>query len=148
MAMSLFENAGLFSRYLARCSESVEPTWANLEEFIEDSLQHLGQRGYVPLDFFEMCRQHGLIAAITRCVEGSEFKSGFLRVLELGLVDWSLETAVVEFPERFTKLTVAYARARLNGVFKAPRTRSAPDIKIAAPISKPPSTIEPNVTFG
>jgi hypothetical protein len=127
--MSQLEGDGFFSRYLpARPTETREPTWVSLEEFIEDSLQHLSERGYVPDEFLDMRNQHGLITAITRCVEGSEFKGGFLRLLELGLVDWSLESAVVEFPERFTKLTVAYARARLNGVFDPPRgqkTRTA-----------------------
>ena len=127
--MSQSQSDGFFSRYLLpRLMASREPTWATLEEFLEDSLQHLGERGYLPYEFLEMRDQHGLITAITQCVEGSEFKGGFLRLLELGLVDWSLESAVVEFPERFTKLTVAYARARLNGVLIPPRgkkTRTA-----------------------
>jgi hypothetical protein len=92
-----------------------------LEEFIEDSLQRSRERGYIPHDFLDGVDQHGLITEITRRVEGSEFKSGLLKVLELGLVDWSLEAAVLKFPDRFTDLTVAYARARLGGVVNASR---------------------------
>jgi hypothetical protein len=61
-----------------------------LEEFIEDSLQRSRERGYIPRDFLDGVDQHGLITEITRRVEGSEFKSGLLKVLELGLVVWKV----------------------------------------------------------
>ena len=88
-----------------------------LEAFIEDALQRLGAYNYVPHEFLVLRARLGLVPTIAQLVEGSEYKGGFLRTLELGLVDCSLEAAVTRHPDRFSSLTVGYARARLKGLF-------------------------------
>jgi hypothetical protein len=52
-------------------------------------------------------------------VESSEPKSGYRRLKDLGLLEWSLEAAVTKFPEEFSKRTLEYARARLDGILDA-----------------------------
>jgi hypothetical protein len=52
-----------------------------LGEFIEHLVQRSRDRGYIPHEFLDGLDQQGLIKEIARRVEGSEFKSGFLKVL-------------------------------------------------------------------
>lgn len=118
-----------------------------LEAFIDSATRRLADRDYVPDEFLGLRNQLGLVQAITQLVEGSEFKGGFLRVLELGLVDWSLEAAVTRYPDRFSNLTVAYACARLRGLFGQNRfLANAGKLTLAdAPVSQLDASTEPTV---
>lgn len=90
-----------------------------LEQFIDETLQRSADRGYVPTVFIGMRNSLGLVTAIQRLVETSEPKSGFRRLKDLGMVEWSLEAAVIRFPSHFTKQAIAYAQVRLDGTFDA-----------------------------
>jgi hypothetical protein len=49
-----------------------------------------------------MRMRHGTIAAIEKLVQSGEIQSGFKRLKDLGLLEWSIEAAVIRFPDRFT----------------------------------------------
>ena len=93
-----------------------------LDEFIDESIKRSGALGYHPTKFMGMRedairRGKSINSVITALVVSSEPKSGFLRLVELNLTDWSLEAAVMKFPKQFDSLTQAYAKARLSGIF-------------------------------
>ncbi len=98
-----------------------------LEQFIVESLKRSSEKKYHPTGFLQMVPKAfpsesarlGLIEAIRRCVESSEPKSGFRRMVDLDLKDWTLEAAVLRFPELFKPQAIAYAETRLKGGFNA-----------------------------
>lgn len=92
-----------------------------LDEFVDNCVAVSIEHGYHPTRFLEM-RQSGaypLVGLIKHLVETSEPRSGFVRMKQLGLADWTLEAAVVKFPDEFTTDTLAYAKARLAGTLDA-----------------------------
>jgi hypothetical protein len=90
-----------------------------LEEFIDESINVAKSHRYVPSIFMAMWAQDRSIAPIVRLVESSEKKSGYVRMEKLGLKEWTLEAAVLKYPERFSRKTQEYARARLDGILDA-----------------------------
>lgn len=89
-----------------------------LDEFVDEMMNRARPLGYTPTIFMRMREDHGTVGAIKRLVETSERQSGFRRLRDLGLKDWTLEAAVLRFPrtEGFTRKTAEYARARLDGI--------------------------------
>lgn len=85
-----------------------------LEAFVEESTRRCVARGYHPTAFLEMRDKHGLIEAIRRLVESSDVQSGFARLDKLGMLEWSLEAAVIRFPTQFSQMTREYAGFRLG----------------------------------
>ncbi|NEV79800.1 hypothetical protein DYI24_22460 [Rhodopseudomonas sp. BR0C11] len=73
-----------------------------LEAFIDETIQISLSKGYPPTTFQRMRRQYGTVSAIERLVTKGEIQSGFKKLLSLGLKDWSIEAAVLKFPERFS----------------------------------------------
>jgi hypothetical protein len=74
-----------------------------LEAFIDESIRLSLSKGY-PLDpFLRMRRDYKTVEAIERSVKSGEIQSGFKKLLSLGLRDWSIEAAVIKFPDRFSK---------------------------------------------
>ncbi|HJR56765.1 MAG TPA: hypothetical protein VJ798_09315 [Rhizomicrobium sp.] len=85
-----------------------------LEAFVEESLRRSLERGYHPTIFQKMRQDYGLERAIEKLVESSDIQSGFARLKDLGLLDWSLEAAVIRFPGSFPVKTREYAGFRLS----------------------------------
>lgn len=92
-----------------------------LEQFIDESIRRSAEKGYHPTTFLRMRQDYGTVGTIKRLVENGERQSGFVRLKELNLLDWSLEAAVLKFPNEpgFTRTTKAYAEARLSGILDA-----------------------------
>jgi hypothetical protein len=90
-----------------------------LDEFVDEGIKRSIVHGYVPTTFMRMRNDYKTAPAIVRLVETSNPQSGFQRLKELGLLEWSLEAAVLRFPEHFAEKTRTYARARLEGTFNA-----------------------------
>ena len=95
-----------------------------LDQFIDESIRRSAACGYHPKAFMGMRedarrRGKGVASVIALLVESSEPKSGFLRLVQLALTDWSLEAAVMKFPKQFSNRTRAYAEERLKGTFDA-----------------------------
>jgi hypothetical protein len=97
-------------------SEAERKTMAedHLEAFIEEANRQCISRGYHPTVFQVMRQRHGTVMAISKLVESGEIQSGFRRLKELGIPGWSIEAAVVKFPDRFTSSTRECAEFRLT----------------------------------
>jgi hypothetical protein len=63
----------------------------------ETLLSLAGRKGYYPSVFQSMRMRHGTIAAIEKLVQSGEIQSGFKRLKDLGLLEWSIEAAVIRF---------------------------------------------------
>jgi hypothetical protein len=85
-----------------------------LEDFIDESIRWSVANGYVPTIFYRMRRHYGTIAAIEKLVQSDEIQSGFKKLKDLGLPEWSLEAAVLKFPQRFSKNAQARSEIRLR----------------------------------
>lgn len=86
-----------------------------LEDFIDEGIRRSVANGYHPTRFMNMRDRYGTRNAITKLVETADEQSGFVRARELWLIPWCLESAVVKFNGQFSKKTLAYAIARLDG---------------------------------
>ena len=63
-----------------------------------------------------MRHQHGTIDAIERLVQSGEMQSGFKRLKQLGLLDWTIELAVIKFAAEFSNNAKQCADWRLQQV--------------------------------
>ena len=79
-----------------------------LETFIDEALRECLRGGYRPVVFQGMRRRHGTIGTIERLVLQGKLQSGFGRLQTLGMLQWSIETAVVKLPEEFSHNATAY----------------------------------------
>jgi|SRR5579863_1264125 len=73
------------------------PASPSLEAFIDETIKLAKARGYSPTIFVGMRRQYGTIEAIERLVQSGDIQSGFKRLRQLGLLDWTLEAAIIKF---------------------------------------------------
>ena len=89
---------------------------AGLEAFIDEMLNLAKAKGYVPTAFIGMRRQYGTVDAIERLVESGDPQSGFKRLRALNLIEWSIEAAVLRFPDEFTCEARQCAEWRLKQV--------------------------------
>lgn len=85
-----------------------------LEAFIDETIKLAQQKGYHPTTFIAMRKRHRTVPAISRLVVSGEIQSGFKRLRELGLLDWSIEAAVMKFPEEFNREVLEAAEWRLR----------------------------------
>jgi len=63
-----------------------------------------------------MRHQFGTIDAIERLVQSGEMQSGFKRLKQLGLLDWTIEAAVIKFAAEFSSNARQCAEWRLKQV--------------------------------
>src|SRR5215813_12976946 len=87
-----------------------------LEAFIDEGLRLSKERGHNPTVFVGMRHQLGTIDAIERLVQSGDLQSGFKRLKQLGLIDWTIETAVTKFPAEFSQNAKQCAEWRLAQV--------------------------------
>lgn len=85
-----------------------------LESFIDETIRLSAKRGYHPTTFIGMRQRYGTVTAISRLVVSGDIQSGFRRLHEIGLLDWTIETAVTKFPEEFSREVVEAAVWRLK----------------------------------
>jgi hypothetical protein len=88
----------------------------DLEAFVDEGIRLSKQRGYHPHIFERMRHQHGTIRAIEKLVSSGDLQSGFTRMADIGLLDWSIEEAVVRFSDEFAKEALECATWRLQQV--------------------------------
>ena len=89
---------------------------AELEKFIDELIRQSIEQGYTPQMFVDMRHRHGTVEAIKRLVTSKSIQGGFKRLGELGLLNLSVEAAVLKFPEEFTREEQESARWRLEQV--------------------------------
>jgi hypothetical protein len=83
-----------------------------LTEFIDEGIRLSTERGARPHAFIKMRETHGLVTAIRLCVDRGA--SGLETARKIGLLDWSLEAAVLQFPDDFSSTTQRHAKERLE----------------------------------
>lgn len=92
------------------------PASAALEAFIDESIKLSKERGYNPTVFVGMRHQYGTIDAIERLVQSGDLQSGFKRLNQLSLLEWTIESAVTKFPAEFSRNARQCAEWRLQQV--------------------------------
>ena len=118
-----------------------------LEKFIDELIERAGKKGFTPKIFIDMRCRHGTVEAIKRLVISKEIHKGLQRLEEIGLLDCSLEAAVLNFPDEFTHEERETARWKLeqlgaSSVLKEIDIRNTSTIKtgeLALPHSEMPS---------
>jgi hypothetical protein len=86
----------------------------DLDAFIDETVRRAKSQGYHPTVFQGMRAQHGTVLAIEKLVKSGDVQSGFKRLKDLGLLDWTIEAAVVRFSEKFTPAARECAEFRLR----------------------------------
>lgn len=74
-----------------------------LEAFIDETIKLGAAKGYHPTTFIGMRERHQTLEAISRLVTSGDIQTGFKRLVGLGLKDWTIEAAVVKFPDEFSR---------------------------------------------
>ncbi len=87
---------------------------AELEAFIDETIRVSRKHGYHPTIFISMRHQLDTIPAIIKLVESGDVQSGFKRLKALGLLDHTIEAAVLRFPDEFPARTKECAEFRLR----------------------------------
>ncbi|MEA2915662.1 MAG: hypothetical protein QOJ15_7743 [Bradyrhizobium sp.] len=91
-----------------------------IEQFRPSLLQLFLERkvaledGYHPTTFVQMRERYKTVEAIRRLIRSGELQSGFKRMKELGMLEWTIERAVIQFPEHFSGEEIEAARWRLQ----------------------------------
>ena len=85
-----------------------------LEAFIDESIRISISNRYPPTIFQRMRAQYGTVDAIERLVKSGDVQSGFKKLISLQLKEWTIESAVLKFRERFSKDAIACAEFRLR----------------------------------
>jgi hypothetical protein len=86
-----------------------------LDQFVDELIRRAAAHRYFPTTFMRMRTQYGTVSAIRKLVETSKPQSGFRRLKQLGMLEWTLESAVLAYPHQFPATTIKFARARLDG---------------------------------
>ena len=89
---------------------------AALEAFVDTLIKLAKEHEYNPTIFQGMRRQYGTVDAIEKLVQSGDVQSGFKRLKQLGLLEWSIEAAVVKFPTEFSSNARQCADWRLKQV--------------------------------
>lgn len=87
---------------------------AALEAFIDETIKVSAEHGYFPTTFISMRSRHGTIDAISRLVASGDVQSGFNKLHSLGLLDHTIEAAVLKFPDEFKRQERECAEFRLR----------------------------------
>lgn len=85
-----------------------------LEAFVDELIRRGAACGYHPTEFMRMRRDYGTLGAMKRLMKTGDIQSGFRRLTELGLQDWTVEAGIVKFRSEFGKEHVAAAEWRLR----------------------------------
>jgi hypothetical protein len=85
-----------------------------LEAFIDEMLRLAAANNYHPTVFVGMRNKRGTVPAIEKLVQSGDVQSGFKRLRDLGLLDWTIESAVLKFPDRFSRAARECAEFRLR----------------------------------
>ena len=81
-----------------------------LEAFIDESIRKSRESGYDPTVSISMRKDHGTVSAIRKLVTSGDIQSGFKRMSDLGLLDLTIEAAVLRFPDAFSPPVIEAAR--------------------------------------
>jgi len=88
----------------------------DLEAFIDETIRVSAEHGYYPTTFIGMRSRHGTTEAICRLVISGDVQSGFKKLHSLGLIDYTIEAAIMKFPDEFQEQDRECADFRLRMV--------------------------------
>lgn len=74
----------------------------DLESFIDETIRRSRDYGYHPTTFIGMRQRYGTVTAISRLVISGDIQSGFKKLVALNLREWTIENAVMKFPDEFS----------------------------------------------
>jgi hypothetical protein len=97
----------------------MEKASKELEALIDESVAISRKHGYPPVAFERMRRQIGTLATIKKLVISGELQSGFKKMQELGIIEWSLEQAIRNFPAEFSKAERECAHWRIETLLRS-----------------------------
>ena len=73
---------------------------AALEAFIDKAIKLAKERGYNPTIFQGMQRQYGTLKAIEKLVQSGDVQSGFKRLKQLDLLEWTITFCCYQVSDR------------------------------------------------
>lgn len=101
---------------------------SELESFIDNTIRVAAEHKYYPTTFLEMRKRHGTLEAMNRLVVSGDVQSGFTRLKDLDLLDYSIEEGILRFPEEFPKASRECAEFRLRLVRSESFSDSLPNV--------------------
>lgn len=93
-----------------------------LEAFIDEGIKLAKGQGYNPTIFIGMRHQYGTLDAMERLVQSGDIQSGFKRLNQLNLLEWTIESAITKFPTEFSRNARQCAEWRLQQVLPASKS--------------------------
>lgn len=78
------------------------PDLDSLDGWINESIRRSVAAGYNPTVFLQMRERHGTKGAMKRLIISGEIQSGFVKLRDLGLLDWSVEAGILKFSSDFS----------------------------------------------
>lgn len=89
---------------------------AALEAWLDEATRQCAAHGYRGTLFERMRRDPalGTLGAMEKIVKTTDIQSGFVRLKQLGILQWSIEEGVRKFESEFTSEAVTYAKFRLE----------------------------------
>ncbi|MFD9900253.1 hypothetical protein [Mesorhizobium sp. NPDC059025] len=85
-----------------------------LRAFVYEGIRRGAAKGFDPSGFIKLLDTYEMKRAISKLVTGEDIHGDFQRLIELELVDWSVEAAVVKFPTEFSERDIECAKLRLS----------------------------------
>ncbi|MDR2311678.1 MAG: hypothetical protein LBE54_11900 [Brucellaceae bacterium] len=86
----------------------------SIEDYIDETIRVSRLHGYNPTEFISMRERYRTIPCIKRLLANGDIQSGFKRLCELGLREYTIEAAALKFPDLFSKEELSAAEWRLN----------------------------------
>ena len=87
-----------------------------LEAFVDEAIKLAKEQGYNPTIFVGMRHQYGTLDAMERLVQSGDIQSGFKRLNQLKLLDWTIKSAITKFPTEFSRNARQCAEWRLQQI--------------------------------
>ena len=92
-----------------------KPTCAALEHAVDTAVDKSKALGYNPVRFRKMRAQYGTVETIRRLLAKPDVSDGFVKLMEMGRLDLSVEAIALRFPDFFSEAELALCRDRLQG---------------------------------
>jgi hypothetical protein len=92
-----------------------KPTCVALEHAVDTAVDECKAFGYNSVRFRKMRAQYGTVETIRRLLAKPDVSDGFVKLMEIGRLDLSVEAIALRFPDFFSEAELALCRDRLQG---------------------------------
>jgi hypothetical protein len=93
----------------------MKPTPADLEHAVDTAVKECKALGYNPARFCIMRSQDGTVETICRLLARPTVSDGFIKLMEMGRLDLTVEAIALRFPDFFSEAKLDLCRDRLQG---------------------------------